>query len=113
VRENVRAELAAFTELKGLVLELEGELAFFRGCARRAEERLREAEARALSTRPPEYRPNDVLTFEEAREWWKVSARTCERMRLPWSNPIADRRFRRILFRDLLAHYRRRQARTE
>lgn len=107
--EQIAASLAAFKELEGLVLELEGELAFHRGRAGRSEQRLREAEAAGLVTRPLGYRANDVLTFEEAREWWKVSARTCERMRLPWSNPLADRRLRRILFADLLRHYREHQ----
>jgi hypothetical protein len=101
--------LEAFKELEGLVLELVGELAFHRWRAGRAEQRLREAEALDLESRPLEYRANDVLTFEEAREWWKVSARTCERMRLPWSNPRAGRRLRRILFADLLDHYRTHQ----
>lgn len=81
--EHVAANLAAFKELEALVFDLVGELAFQRGRAGRAEQRLREAEARGIQSRPLEYRANDVLTFEEACEWWKVSARTCERMHLP------------------------------
>ena len=105
--------VTAFTELEGLVSELQGELAFFRGRTRRAEEHVKSLEASGLKAQRTEYRSTDILTFDEAAAWWKVSRRTAERMRLPWSNPIAHRRSRRILFRDLLAHYHRRQRRTD
>ena len=57
------------------------------------------------------YEPTDLLEFEEAREWWGVSARTLERMNLPWAFPTRAKggRLRRIMFKDLVAHYERRK----
>lgn len=110
--DSVRPEVAAFAEMEGLVLELQSELAFYRQRARRAEEHVKSLESSGLKAQRPEYRSTDILDFDEAAAWWKVARRTCERMSLPWSNPIADRRLRRILFSDLLKHYHRRQKRT-
>lgn len=110
--DSIRPELAAFAELEGLVAELQNELAFFRGRARRAEEHVKSLEASGLKAQRPEYRPTDILDFDEAAAWWKVARRTCERMSLPWSNPVPGSRFRRILFSDLLKHYHRRQKRN-
>lgn len=58
------------------------------------------------------YQDNDLLDFEEARAWWGCGARTLERMNLPWSFPTRGKgggRFRRIMFKDLVAHYERRK----
>lgn len=104
--------VAAFAELEGLVLELQGELAFYRQRARRAEEHVKSLEASGLKAQRTEYRATDILTLDDCAAWWKVSRRTAERMQLPFSNPIADRRLRRILFSDLLKHYHRWQKRT-
>jgi anti-sigma B factor antagonist len=59
-----------------------------------------------------QYQPYDLLEFDEARDWWGVSARTLERMNLPWSFPTrasGGGRLRRIMFKDLVAHYERRK----
>jgi anti-anti-sigma factor len=58
------------------------------------------------------YNPTDLLEFDEARDWWGCSDRTLERMNLPWSFPTRAKgggRLRRIMFKDLVAHYERRK----
>lgn len=66
-------------------------------------------------TPPPrerkQYQPYDLLEFPEARDWWGCSTRTLERMNLPWSYPTRAKggRMRRIMFKDLVAHYERRK----
>lgn len=73
------------------------------------------ARSEVLATPAPRarkrYEPTDLLEFDEAREWWGVSARTLERMNLPWSFPTRAKggRVRRIMFKDLVAHYERRK----
>lgn len=58
------------------------------------------------------YNPTDLLTFQEVVEWWGVSSRTLERMSIPWSYPTSVKggRLRRVMFKDLLAHYEKRKA---
>lgn len=74
------------------------------------------ARAEINDTPPPterkHYHDNDLLEFEDARVWWGCSASTLERMNLPWSFPTRAKgggRLRRIMFKDLVAHYERRK----
>lgn len=100
------ASLLALTKIDTLIETVGGEEAALDSIMRRE----------IVETPPPRdrktYNMTDLLEFEEAREWWGCSDRTLERMNLPWSFPTRARgggRLRRIMFKDLVAHYERRK----